>query len=228
MVLKRASNFIKFLKTTAIGGLIFLLPLIVIGALIGQIAPIVMSIATSLAKVLPSFFKTPSGIGLLIALTIGVILLLCFGAGILARRSFIQRLGSAFEKQLAFFFPRYTILKDQMADSIGGEENRPQMKPVLIRFNDVMRIGFETERCDAQNLVTVYLPGSPDPWAGKTVIVDSGRVEPLKTEFGDAVATCEQVGRGSIKLIADLPQRSVSELPASDPTTTTTATNPVA
>ena len=34
---------IHFFRNTAIGGLLFLLPLVVIGALIGQVAPIVMS-----------------------------------------------------------------------------------------------------------------------------------------------------------------------------------------
>jgi hypothetical protein len=36
---------IGFLKTTAIGGLLFLLPLIIVGALIGQVVPIVMTVA---------------------------------------------------------------------------------------------------------------------------------------------------------------------------------------
>ena len=39
-----------FLKTTAIGGLIFLLPLIVIGILVGEIAPIVLAVAKVLAN----------------------------------------------------------------------------------------------------------------------------------------------------------------------------------
>ena len=140
----------------------------------------------------------------LIVVAIAILLLLCFGAGLLARRSFIQKLGGAFEKQLAFFFPRYTILKDQMADSIGGDENRPQMKPVLVRFDDFMRIAFETERSENSKLVTIYLPGSPDPWAGKAIVVDSDRVQALTTEFGTAVATCEQLGRGTVKLIGDI------------------------
>ena len=203
MVIKHASNLIKFLRTTAIGGLLFLLPLVVIGALIGQIAPIVMAVAETLGGFLPGFLKTPSGIALLIVLAIAILLLLCFAAGLLARRSFVSSLSRAFEKKLVLFFPRYAILKDQMADSIGGDENRPQMKPVLVRFDESMRIAFETERDDSARRVVVYLPGSPDPWAGKVVIVDADRVEPLDAEFGVAAATCEQLGRGSTKLIKE-------------------------
>ena len=52
-----------------------------------------------------------------------------------------------------------------------------QMKPVLVRLDDVARLGFEVDRADA-GPVSVYLPGSPDPWQGVVVHVEPGRVEP--------------------------------------------------
>ena len=48
--MKRPASSIHFLRTTAIGGVLFLLPLIVLGALIGQVVPIVMSIAETLGE----------------------------------------------------------------------------------------------------------------------------------------------------------------------------------
>ena len=200
--MKQLTKPIRFLRTTAIGGLLFLLPLIVVGALIGQVVPIVLTIAETLAGVLPGFLKTAGGIALLILLAIVILLLLCFGAGLLAQRSWGKRLSQAFEKNLLLLFPRYAILKDQMADSIGGDQAKAQMKPVLVRFDDAQRIGFETERQEDAGLVAVYLPGSPDPWAGKVALVSADRVEPLNVEFGEAVATSEQLGRGSAALIA--------------------------
>ncbi|MGI9471395.1 MAG: hypothetical protein ACR2NZ_07690, partial [Rubripirellula sp.] len=137
MIVKKSRRFINFLKTTAIGGLLFLLPLIVIGALIGQVVPIVTAVATALHEHIP--VKTPSGIAFLIALSIAIVLLLCFGAGVLARWSFGKKISGAFEKKLTLFFPRYAILKDQMADSIGGDETRPVMKPILVTFDECTR-----------------------------------------------------------------------------------------
>jgi uncharacterized membrane protein len=200
----RSKSTIGFFRTTAIGGLLFLLPLIVVGALIGQMAPIVLSIAKALGEILPGFIKTPEGVSLLVLFAIVILLLLCFGAGILARRSFGRRLSEAFEKKLLLLFPRYAILKDQMADSIGGDRTRPQMKPVLVRFNDMTRIGFETERSRDGQIVAVYLPGSPDPWSGQVALVDVDRVKALKDDFGEVVATCEQLGRGSARLLRHL------------------------
>lgn len=194
-------NPIGFTRTTAIGGLLFLLPLIVLGALIGQIVPIVLTIAKSLAGILDGIVETPGGIALLIALSIGILLLICFFCGLLARRSFARRFSGAFEKKLVMVFPRYAILKDQMADTIGGEETKTQMKPVLTTFDDCKRIAFETERDEEAGLVTVYLPGSPDPWSGSIALLKIDQVQPLKAEFGETAGTCEQLGRGSIALM---------------------------
>ena len=88
-------------------------------------------------------------------------LLLCFAAGLLARRSFGRKLSEAFEKKLVLLFPRYAILKDQMADSIGGDHAKAQMKPVVVRFDDCMRVGFETERSEDLGLVSVYRSRPP-------------------------------------------------------------------
>lgn len=187
----------RFMRTTAIGGLMFLLPLVVVGAAIGQVAPVVMTIAESIHKLLPGLSKIPGGIALLILLAIVILLLICFVAGILARRSFIHRLSEWFEKKITLLFPRYAILKDQMADSIGSDQTKADMKPVVVRFDDHMQVGFETERNDQVPFVSVYLPGSPDPWAGRVVLVESERIEPLDVHFGVAVGTCEQLGRGS-------------------------------
>jgi len=187
-----------FLKTTAIGGLIFLLPLIVIGALVGQVVPIVFTIAEFLGEWLP--VKSAGGISLLVLLAIAVLLFLCFLSGLAARRSIGRKFSEVIEKNLLLLFPRYAIFKDQMAGSIGGDQTRPTMKPVLVKFDDASRIAFETDRTDA-GLVTIYMPGAPDPWSGYVAYMTADRVEPLEIEFSDAVATFEKLGRESAQVL---------------------------
>lgn len=209
--MKAALKSLGFLRTTAIGGAIVLLPLIVLGVLIGQVVPILSTISSVIHKVLPGISELPGGMALLLLLSVGALLLLCFGAGILARRSLVQSLTAWFEKKLTLFFPRYAIIKDQMADSLGSDENRPQMKPVAVQFESWWRIAFETERSDDGTLVTVFLPGSPDPWAGKVVVVAAERVAVIDASFGVTVATVEQLGRGATKLLqAALKQKSTN------------------
>jgi uncharacterized membrane protein len=188
-----------FLKTTGIGGVIFLLPLVFIGILVGQVVQVVLVIAEGLSGVIPA--KTPAGIALLILAAVALLILACFTAGIIARRTIGRRLSRFIERHVTFFFPRYAIFKDQMAGSIGGEECRPDLRPVVVRFDDSTRIAFEVER-NAQGLVTVFLPGAPDPWAGSVVQMSADRVDPLHAEFSDVMATFEKLGRESTKILA--------------------------
>ena len=197
----KANSFARFLLTTAIGGLLFLLPLIVVGALIGQVVPIVLSIADVLANILPDAIKTVGGISLLILMAVAILVMLGFAAGVLARISFSRNLSESIEKKLVLLFPRYAIIKDQMVDTIGGDHARPEMKPVLVRLEGIKRIAFETERSDDLQCVAVYLPGSPDPWGGYVALFPADQVEPLQAEFGEAVSACELLGRGATKLL---------------------------
>jgi uncharacterized membrane protein len=191
---KRAKGLLKFLATTAIGGVIFLLPLIVIGALLGQVAQIVWSVYGVLGEFIP--VKTPQGITLLVGLAIAIVVLACFFAGLAARRSLAKRFSQTIEKNLLMIFPRYAIFKYQMEGSIGGQQVEPRLKPVLVTFHDASRIAFEVERNDDQ-LVTIYLPGSPDPWSGSVIYLKPEQVEPLEIEYSDAITTFEQLGRHS-------------------------------
>ena len=191
-----------FLKTTAIGGLIFLLPLIVIGALVGQIVPIVLSIATFLSDYIP--VKTPAGIAMLIGLALGIVLLLCFAADLVARWSIGRSLSRLIEKNLILLFPRYAIYREQLKGSIGGDHNKPEMLPVLVRLDDMTRIAFEAERTD-DKLVSVYMPGSPDPWSGWVVFMSPDRVERLDIPFSEALGICERMGRESLYLLKPSP-----------------------
>lgn len=192
------SRLARFLKTTAIGGLIFLLPLIVIGALLGQIVPIVLSVAEVLGQIIP--VRSPTGIALLVLLAIAIIMLMCFSAGLVARHSLGKRMSETFEKKLLLLFPRYAIFKDQLAGSIGGDSAQPRMKPVLARFDDSLRIGFEIERND-DGLITVYLPSAPDPWSGTVAFLTADRVQPLNSDFGETVSTFEKLGRDAAALL---------------------------
>ncbi len=196
-----------FLKTTAIGGLIFLLPLIVIGALVGQVVPIVMAVASVLSEYIP--VKTPSGIAMLVAISIAIVLLMCFAAGLIARWSIGRRLSKFVENNLILLFPRYAIYREQLKGSIGGDHNKPEMIPVLVRLDDVTRIAFEVERTEAP-LVSIYLPGSPDPWSGYVIFMAPDRVEPMNIPFSEALGICERMGRESLHLLdpqKPLPQK---------------------
>ncbi|WP_310821067.1 DUF502 domain-containing protein [Stratiformator vulcanicus] len=185
---------IGFLRTTAIGGLVFLLPLIVIGVLLGKVSQVVLVVAGILRDTLG--IETAYGYFVLLIAAVALVLLLCFAAGLAAQLAISRRLGEFVEKHLTLIFPRYSIYKDQVSGGIGGEFAKSRLKPVLVEMIDTTRIAFEVERSD--ELVTLYLPSSPDPWAGHVGFVTVDRVKPIEGEVGDVMATFERLGRDSL------------------------------
>ena len=72
---------------------------------------------------------------------------------------------------------------------------------MLVRFDDLAQIAFEVERGPG-NLVTVYLPASPDPWSGSVSHVTADRVEAVAADFTTVVKSLRKIGRGSSRLLA--------------------------
>lgn len=204
---RRLTKTFRFLRTTAIGGIFFLLPLVVVGVLLGQLGHVVWIVAQTIDDYLP--VHSPLAYTSLMALSIALIVLGCFAAGVIARRRLARRFTESIEKYVLMLFPRYAIIKEQLTGNIGADVLRNQLQPVVVRLPGHIRLGFEVERHNAlldadgelQEAVTVFLPGAPDPWAGQVVIVSAQHVDPLESSFSETVATFEQLGRGSQRLI---------------------------
>jgi uncharacterized membrane protein len=198
---ERVTKTVGFLKTTAIGGLVFLLPLAVIGGLLGYVFNVVMVIYEPLAEHWP--VSGPAATAILFLLAVGILVLLCFLCGLAARRAIARKFSQTIEKHLVMVFPKYAIYKDILAGNIGGDTLAPTLVPVTVRLDDAIRIGYEAGRTQ-QGLVIAYLPGSPDPWMGTVVLVEPDRVQPLDVDFGETSAICERLGRDSELLLASV------------------------
>ena len=196
----QVTKTIGFLKTTAIGGLIFLLPLAVIGGLLGYVYNLVAVIYEPLKAYLPS---GAGGKTLLFLIALGVLVILCFLCGLAARRAIARKFSQTVEKHLVMVFPKYAIYKDIVAGNIGGDAQAPSLVPVTIQLEDAIRIGYEAGRTE-RGLVIVYLPGSPDPWIGSVVLVEPDRIQSLDVDFNEMAAICERLGRSSGELLASV------------------------
>ena len=84
------------------------------------------------------------------------------------------------------------------------------MKPVLARLIDSFQVAFEVDRSE-QGFVTLFLPGSPDPWAGRLVIVEVDRIQTLDLTFAETVSIFEKMGRDSMALYESHLSRAASE-----------------
>jgi uncharacterized membrane protein len=189
-------GFFQLIKTTIIGGLIFLVPIIIVVAILGKAYELMILVAKPLSAWIP--LDSIGGVTLANILAVLAILLCCLIAGIIAKGATAKGILKSIESKLLFAIPGYTFVKG-MTDSLNSsEEAAKAFVPVIAKFDDNAQIGFEIERTEKGNVV-VYLPGSPNPWSGSVVYVNADRVEMLDMTVAEAINNIRHLGRGSAK-----------------------------
>jgi len=190
---------INFLKTTLLGGLVFLLPLILLIFVVGQGVQIAFSVIQPLNQVLP--LETHLGKVLFYAAALSMLLFVCFLAGIAARSLFGKRLFHAIDEKL-LAFPGYALFKVRLTGNIGDDLKKCVFAPVLVDLDMKMQIGFAVEDV-SRDRTAIFLPGAPDPWSGSIIFVDKKRVQPLKRDMREVMQIFENLGKESSKIIGD-------------------------
>jgi len=189
-------RLLKLIKTTIIGGLIFLVPIIIVVTILGKAFELMILVAKPLDAWIPA--DSIGGITLSNFLAVLAIMLCCLIAGIIAKRVFAKRILSSLESKLLVAIPGYSFVKGMTDSMKSGEEAAKNFVPVVARFDDNAQMGFEIERTERGNVV-VYLPGSPNPWSGSVVYVNEDRVERLDMTVSEAINNIRHLGRGSAK-----------------------------
>jgi len=181
-------------KTTALGGVLFLVPTTVAGMVIIEVLDVLEVITEPLAQMMgaSTFLGVASAnvIGLVI---IGVI---CFLVGLFARARAGQNIVEKVEKGLLSALPGYTILKGVIDTMVGSEKMASRFKPVLLRGMVSSRLAYEVERTPTGNVV-VFVPGAPNPFSGSVHYADPSRVEPVDMPAQELPRILQQLGIGS-------------------------------
>lgn len=182
---------LKPFRTTIIGGAAFLLPVVVVLMVIRKSLEFTHAMAQPLALWIP--LDTIGGMAVGNLLAVLILIVICFAAGVVARRAAGRQFSEAMEAKLHAIYPRYTVIRGMtqfLRD--GGEE---PFQVVLARFDDNAQVAFEIER-SANGLVTLFLPGAPDPWSGSVIHMSEDRVAPLYAEFKTVTKNLKAIGKG--------------------------------
>jgi uncharacterized membrane protein len=190
-------NQLDFVKSTVIRGFVFLVPAIIVVVALGKL----IGALKVMAKGLAPFFGIETLVGglMLDILAFALIILLCFIAGLLAKRATAKRVREKIDSYLLHSFPGYASIKGIVENLRQTEEIAETFLPVLVWFDDNVQIAFETQRVPGDK-VAVYLPGAPNPWSGSVVYVASERVKPLPLTLTEAVRNIRSLGKGSIDI----------------------------
>ena len=201
-VLRRAfqgepmKGLIQTLKSIAVGGVLFLIPLTIAVVVAVEVLGLLSAIAEPMAEFLPT--DTILGFGLAQVIALALLLTVCLVAGLIARSAIGTSLVHKIEKGLLSAVPGYGIIKGIADQALNSQERAERFRPVLVPARGGVRPAFEVERMPTGQ-VAVLLPGAPNPWSGCVVYLDPEQVQPLDMKATDLMHVLEGLGIGSGK-----------------------------
>jgi uncharacterized membrane protein len=187
-------NSIKsFLKATLVGGLMFLVPVVLVALVLRHALQFAGKIAQPIAAALPVSHLG----GVAIATIIAVAILLCVAllAGLLSRTGPGRRITHWFEESILGGMPQYRMVKS-LAEGLTQLETGSGMQPVLMRGDEGWMLGYQMEELP-DGWRVIFLPASPTPMSGNVMYVEATRVKPLDLSMRDAMQLVKRLGIGS-------------------------------
>jgi len=163
-------------------------------------------VAQPLADYVP--LDTVAGVAVANIVAVVILVLICFIAGLAARRTFIRSTVESIESKVLSKLPGYVLIKGMLSGL--EEDDTHTLHPVLITFNSAARIGLEIERLDDGRVVAMT-PSSPNPWSGMIHIVDAGRVQQIDLPMTAYMENVERFGQGTNELLRSTGSGSPTE-----------------
>jgi uncharacterized membrane protein len=183
----------SFVKTTLVGGLMFLVPVVLVAVALRHALQFAGKIAKPLAAVLP--VSHVGGVAVATLIAIAILLVIAFLAGLLSRTDPGRRVTHWFEESILGGMPQYRMVKS-LAYGLTQLETGGGMQPVLMRGDEGWMLGYQMEEMP-DGWRVVFLPASPTPMSGNVMYVEASRVQPLDLSMRDAMQLVKRLGIGS-------------------------------
>jgi uncharacterized membrane protein len=182
----------KFVKTTVTGGLLFLIPvmliLIVLNRAFQWLRPLLRPLVVSLDV------DSVLGVTILTALCLLALGFVCFVAGLAIRLDKDRKIRRGFEDLVLKFLPGFEYLK-VMAGEVEGTDMGHQWQAGLLADGDAWVIAFIVEE-HANGRTTVFVPESPRADSGNTKIIETTSMQFQPLGMREAYAALRHYGAG--------------------------------
>ena len=172
----------EFLKTTLLGGLLVLLPVLLLYLLLAEMLPLIIALATPIADLFPkgTFDRINFPVLIALILLVGA----SFVIGLALRSAAGRRMGGWIEQNALGRFPAYSALKGLTKGFVGAEEGEA-FRPALLSSQDGERELAYVIEDHGDGQLTLLLPWSPTAFAGSVKIVNQDRIELLDSNLGE-------------------------------------------
>ncbi len=196
----------KFVRTTIVGGLFFLAPIVVLIVILAKVFDYAKKGLNAVLVHLPPASDLGAGAATLLAVVL--VALICFVAGLVARSVSAQRVVNALESSVLSKIPAYDYLKQESASALGVAEIA-ELPVVFVPMEGGWQLGVRTEAL-SNDLISVFVPGAPNPHSGSVFFFSADTVRPAGVKMAAALNCLRRCGAGASSLGANWPAATQS------------------
>ncbi len=190
----------QFVRTTVVGGLFFLAPIVVLIVILAKAFDYAKKGLNAVVVHIPAASDLSAG-----AATALAVALVCFLAGLLAHTLTAQRVVDALEASVLSKIPAYEYLKQESASALGVAEIG-ELPVVFVPMEGGWQLGVQTEAL-SDGLVSIFVPGAPDPHSGAVLFFSTDNVRPAGIKLVAALNCLRRWGAGASAIGASWPAR---------------------
>ncbi|MTH15149.1 DUF502 domain-containing protein [Flavobacterium sp. LC2016-01] len=190
-------SILKIIKATFLGGILFLVPLVVLLVFLEKGYGIVQKTTLPLVNSFPKV--NVLGIAIQELIGILIIIIICLLAGLLAKTVIAKNLVQKLEEGILSFVPGYSFMKS-MNENILGFESNENLKVILVPTDAGLQFAFLIEQISEEKF-TVFIPDAPNPWSGSVVFVEKKDIQDIDITQKQALACIRKLGYGSGELL---------------------------
>jgi len=193
--------FFRFVKASVIGGLLFMVPVILLLVVLKQGVDFAKKAVGPLARQLP--VRTIGGVTVATLAAASVLLLIALAAGLFAQTSVGRRMRGWLEDTIVGRMPAYSFIKGLVGGASVLDDGGAGTQPALVWIEECWVFGFVMES-HADGHRTVFVPGAPSPLSGAIYFLPEDRVRQLDVPLAAVMKTIHHLGLGSADLVKGL------------------------
>ena len=186
---------LRFIRTTIIGGILFLLPVVVLFIIFEKAHSILSVIADPISRKISDSILGFDGSALI---SILLLILICFMGGLIFQSKKVKKVLQKLEDKVLIFIPGYSLMKSITADTL-GEDVAKKLIPVRVADGEDWLLGFLIE--EGKNHSTVFLPDAPRYDAGEIRILPTSSVFKLEISTDKFTKMIRSYGVGVVEFI---------------------------
>jgi uncharacterized membrane protein len=200
---------LAFATRTALAGLLVVIPIYLVVLLVVKLMQALQGLVLPIAALLPESVAAET------ALSVVLVVFICFLVGLAIRTRAGEAARAGIERSVFEKIPGYKLFRS-LTQQVAGESHETFWKPALFETDEGLLPAFIIEEFE-DGRYTIFVPSIPTPFAGAVYILDGSRVHPLDVPMTDALKVVTQWGLGAKALIAAMERQSIARGESSPP-----------